>query len=45
MTKSFEQACEMAAKQDDGIITPIEEHELRKIKAASQKFQNELKKV
>ena len=45
ITKTFEQACDMAAKQDDGIISPTEEHELRKIKAASQKFQNELKKV
>ncbi len=37
MTKTFEQACEMAAMKDDGKISREEEKQLKKIKAASQK--------
>lgn len=42
MTKTFEQACEMAAMKDDGQISREEEKQLKKIRAASQRFRKEL---
>ena len=45
MTKTFEQACEMAAMKDDGKISREEEKQLKKIKAASQKFRKELESI
>ena len=45
MTKTFEQACEMAAMKDDGKISREEEQQLKKIKAASQKFRKELESI
>lgn len=45
MTKSFEQACEMAAMQDDGKISREEAKQLKKIKAAAQKFRKELESI
>lgn len=45
MTKTFEQACEMAAMKDDGMISREEEKQLKKIKAASQKFRKELESI
>nr|WP_325230010.1 hypothetical protein [uncultured Oscillibacter sp.] len=45
MTKTFEQACEMAAIKDDGKISREEEKQLKKIKAASQKFRKELESI
>lgn len=42
MTKTFEQACEIAAMKDDGKISREEEKQLKKIKTASQKFRKEL---
>lgn len=45
MTKTFEQACEMAAMKDDGKISREEERQLKKIKAASQKFRKELESI
>lgn len=45
MTKTFEQACEMAAMKDDGKISKEEEKQLKKIKAASQKFRKELESI
>lgn len=45
MTKTFEQACEMAAMKDDGQISREEEKQLKKIKAASQKFRKELEAI
>jgi len=45
MTKTFEQACEMAAMKDDGKISREEEKQLKKIKAASQKFRKELEAI
>ena len=42
MTKTFEQACELAAVKNDGIISRDEEKQIKKIKAASQKFRKEL---
>lgn len=45
MTKTFEQACEIAAMKDDGQISREEEKQLKKIKAASQKFRKELESI
>lgn len=45
MTKSFEQACELAAMKDDGKISREEEKQLKKIKAASQRFRKELESI
>lgn len=45
MTKTFEQACEMAAMKDDGKISREEEKQLKKIKTASQKFRKELESI
>lgn len=45
ITKTFEQACEMAAMKDDGKINREEEKQLKKIKAASQKFRKELESI
>ena len=45
MVKTFEQACEMAALKDDGKISREEEKQLKKIKAASQKFRKELESI
>lgn len=45
ITKTFEQACEMAAMKDDGKISREEEKQLKKIKAASQKFRKELEAI
>lgn len=45
MTKTFEQACEMAAMKDDGKISREEGKQLKKIKAASQKFRKELESI
>ncbi len=45
MVKTFEQACELAAMKDDGKLSREEEKQLKKIKAASQKFRKELEAV
>ena len=45
MTKTFEQACEMVAMKDDGKNSREEEKQLKKIKAASQKFRKELESI
>ena len=45
MTKTFEQACEMAAMKDDGKISREEEKQLKKIEAASHKFRKELESI
>lgn len=45
ITKTFEQACEIAAMKDDGQISREEEKQLKKIKAASQKFRKELESI
>ena len=45
MTKTFEQACEMAEINYDGKISREEEKQLKKIKAASQKFRKELESI
>jgi len=45
MTKTFEQACKLAAMKDDGKISREEEKQLKKIKAASQRFRKELQAI
>lgn len=45
MTKTFEQACELASMKDDGKISREEEKQLKKIKAASQRFRKELEAI
>lgn len=45
MLDTFEQSCEFAAKTDDGIISGQEEIILKKLKAAKQVFQKELKAI
>lgn len=42
MTKTFEQSCELAAVKNDGVTSKEEEKQLKKIKAATQKFRKEL---
>ncbi len=42
---AFSLACELAAKEDDGILSRTEARELRKIRAAAQRFQGELARI
>lgn len=42
ITKNFEQACDFAAMQDDGIKSRDEEKQLKKIRAATQAFRKAL---
>ena len=41
----FEQACELAAKEDDGMISRQEEKVLHRIKRAAKVFRRELSRV
>ena len=41
----FEQACEMAAKEDDGVIDNKERKQIGRIKKASSEFRKELEKI
>ena len=45
LVSTFEMACEMAAKQDDGKISKEEAVMLKKIRGASQKFKTEIGKL
>lgn len=45
ITNTFEQACEMAYTQNDGTISKEEAHQLKKIKAAVQRFRKDLEKI
>lgn len=45
MIATFTQACELAAKKDDGVLSKSEERELRKIRAAAARFQDTLTRV
>lgn len=45
MTKTFEQACELACLKDDGKKSKEEEKQIRKIKAATQRFRKELESI
>ncbi len=42
---SFQQACEMAAMKDDGIVDRKEEKQLKKIRKAVARFKRELEKI
>jgi len=44
-TKIFQQACSMAAIQDDGVVDKKEEKALKAISAATEKYVKELTKV
>lgn len=43
--QGFEQACQIAAMQDDGLISKAEEKALRKVSAAAAAFMSELQKL
>ena len=43
--QGFEQACQIAAMQDDGLISKAEEKALRKVRAATAAFMSELQKL
>lgn len=45
LVSTFEQACELAAIEDDGQVSPEEKRTLKKIKASAQKFKIELDKL
>ena len=45
VTKTFEQACELATLKDDGSKSKEEEKQIKKIKAAVQKFRKELESI
>lgn len=45
MTQTFEQACELASIKDDGVRSKEEEKQLKKIKAATQKFRKDLESI
>lgn len=45
MTKTFEQACELATIKDDGIRSREEEKALKKIKVAALKFRKKLESI
>ena len=44
MTMVFDQACELAAQKDDGLIDAAELKTLQQLKTASAKFRKELQK-
>ncbi len=41
----FEQACEMTAMRDDGVIDKQEKKQVEQIKKACRQFRNELEKI
>lgn len=43
--QGFEQACQIASMQDDGLISQAEEKALRKVRAAAAAFMSELQKL
>lgn len=45
LTKTFDQACELAAMQDDGMKSREEIKKLKKLRAASEKFRKELESI
>lgn len=45
MARNFEQACQQAAKQDDGAISKEEEKTLKKVHTITQRFINDLDKL
>lgn len=45
IAKTFTHSCQMAATKNDGTIDKIEEKQLKKINAATQKFIKELESI
>ena len=45
ITKTFEQSCDLAAMQDDGMKNREEQKQLKKIHAAAEKFRKELESI
>lgn len=45
IVKTFEASCKMAALKNDGKIDKAEEKQLKRIKAASEKFIQELERI
>lgn len=45
LVKVFQNACKIAAKKDDGVISKEEERQLKAINKASMKFVKELTKI
>ena len=45
ITKTFEQACELAALKDDSKLSRQEAQQLKKIKSATAKFRRELEEI
>lgn len=45
MARNFEQACQQAAKQDDGKISKDEEKTLKKVSAITARFIGDLNKL
>ena len=45
MTRTFEQACEMAATKNDGKVNAAEAKTLKRIKAATAKFRKEIESI
>lgn len=45
MVNTFEQACIMAARKNDGTISKNEEKQLKKIRAATKSFKDKLSRI
>ena len=45
MTQTFDQACELAARKDDGQLDAAEVKTLQQVKKASAQFRKELKRL
>lgn len=45
LTRTFDQACDLAAMQDDGMKSREETKKLKKLHAASEKFRKELESI
>ncbi len=45
LTRTFDQACDLAAMQDDGMKSREETKMLKKLHAASEKFRKELESI
>lgn len=45
MARNFEQACQQAAKQNDGKVSKEEEKTLKKIHSITQRYINDLNKL
>ena len=45
LTRTFDQACDLVAMQDDGMKSREETKKLKKLHAASEKFRKELESI